>query len=123
MNNRLAQLREEKNLSQAQVGKIINAAQNTVSQWEKGNRGISSEVLIQLADFYRVSIDYLLGRTENRTALQENIQSDTTNKELALIKKYRALDEHGKNLVNTVLDCEYGRTKEKLDKSSKKTSA
>ena len=123
MNNRLAQLREEKNLSQAQVGKIINAAQNTVSQWEKGNRGISSEVLIQLADFYRVSIDYLLGRTENRTALQENIQSDTTNEELALIKKYRALDEHGKNLVNTVLDCEYGRTKEKLDKSSKKTSA
>lgn len=123
MNNRLAQLRDEKDLSQAQVGKIVNAAQNTVSQWEKGTRGVSSEVLIRLADFYKVSIDYLLGRTENRTTFQENIQSDITDDEIELIKKYRSLDDDGKRGVELILDHECARKKAGLNDKSSTTTA
>lgn len=118
MNNRLAQLRDEKGLSQAQVGKIVNAAQNTVSQWEKGTRGISSEMLIRLANFYKVSIDYLLGLTENRTGTQANTHTHITSDEIELIKKYRSLDEDGKKSVELILEHECKRKKAGLSDDS-----
>ena len=118
MNNRLAQLREERELSQEDVGKIVNAAQNTVSQWERGARGISSEMLIRLSDFYKVSIDYLLGRSEDRSMFHKTTLSDITDDEIQLIKKYRSLDEDGKRRVLRNLDGEYedaqGKSDEKL---------
>ena len=123
MNNRLAQLRDEKGLSQTQLGKIVNAAQNTVSQWELGTRGISSEMLIRLADFYTVSIDYLLGRTENRTGTQANTRPHVTSDGIELIKKYRSLDEDGKGAVNNTIDFECKRAQRKSDRLSRKTTA
>ncbi len=123
MNNRLAQLRDEKGLSQTQLGKIVNAAQNTVSQWELGTRGISSEMLIRLADFYTVSIDYLLGRTENRTGTQANTRPHVTSDEIELIKKYRSLDEDGKRRVLRNLDGEYEDAQGKSGESLQKTIA
>ena len=123
MNNRLAQLRDEKGLSQTQLGKIVNAAQNTVSQWELGTRGISSEMLIRLADFYTVSIDYLLGRTENRTGTQANTRPHVTSDEIELIKKYRSLDEDGKGAVKNTLDFECKRAQGKSDELLQKTTA
>ena len=59
---RLKELRKSKGLSQEEFAKIIHAAQTTVSQWEKGTRKPSYDVLSELADFFGVSIDYILGR-------------------------------------------------------------
>ena len=66
----LRDLREEHELTQAQLAKILHVAQNTYSQWETGKRPITDEVLIQLADFYHTSVDYLLDRTYNREPYQ-----------------------------------------------------
>ena len=60
--NRIAELRKRNKVSQAKLGKLVGAAQNTVSQWENGLREPDTDTLHALADFFNVTIDYLLGR-------------------------------------------------------------
>ena len=60
--NRIAELRKRNKVSQAKLGKLVGAAQNTVSQWENGLREPDTDTLHALADFFGVTIDYLLGR-------------------------------------------------------------
>ena len=62
---RIKGLREEKNLNQSEVAKFLNISQRTYSYYENG-RDIPISLLIKLADFYNVSIDYLLNRTNVR---------------------------------------------------------
>ena len=58
-------IREDRDLKQKYIAKILNVSQNTYSQYETGVIALTAEVLIQLADYYKVSIDYLLDRTNN----------------------------------------------------------
>lgn len=58
-------LRQDKNYTQEVVAKAIGMAQNTYSQYEIGRIEWTASALIRLADFYGVSVDYLLDRTEN----------------------------------------------------------
>lgn len=60
---RIKNLREDSDLSQEYLGKILNVAQRTYSRYETGERAIPIEVFIKLADFYGTSVDYLIGRT------------------------------------------------------------
>ena len=66
MGFRIRDLREEAALTQAQVGKAINVPQRTYAYYESGQRMIPPRVLCALADFYQVSVDYLLGRTDKK---------------------------------------------------------
>lgn len=52
-------------MSQVFLGMELNMSQNTVSQYETGTREASYDTLIAIADYFDVSIDYLLGRTDN----------------------------------------------------------
>ena len=63
---RIRDLREDRDLTQAQVGKAIHIPQRTYAYYESGQRMIPPHVLCALADFYNVSVDYLLGRTDKR---------------------------------------------------------
>ena len=65
---RIRQLREDADLTQAALGKAINVPQRTYAYYESGQRMIPPQVLCALADFYNVSVDYLLGRTDQRKA-------------------------------------------------------
>lgn len=65
MNIRLKELREQRQLSQIKVSMDLNMNQNSLSRYETGNREADYKTLILLADYYNVSIDYMLGRTEN----------------------------------------------------------
>lgn len=62
---RLKYLRESKLLTQTQVAKAIFCSQRAHSHYETGQRDIPTQTLIRLADFYNVSVDFILGRTEN----------------------------------------------------------
>ena len=62
--NRLKELRKACWLTQAQFGALWNAPQNTVSNWENGNREISNELLMAFSKYFGVSVDYLLGRED-----------------------------------------------------------
>ncbi len=64
--HRIRDLREDHDLTQAQVGAAINVPQRTYAYYESGQRMIPPHVLCALADFYQVSVDYLLGRTNRK---------------------------------------------------------
>lgn len=61
---RIRELREDHDLTQVQMGKILSCSQRVYSNYERGESDIPTEILIKLADFYEVSVDYLLNRTE-----------------------------------------------------------
>ena len=61
----LRNIREDRDIKQKDVAKVLNVSQNTYSQYETGIISLTAEVLIKLSDFYGVSIDYLLDRTDN----------------------------------------------------------
>ena len=59
-------LREDADLTQAQVGERLGLSQRTYAYYESGQRMVPPEVLCALGDLYGVSVDYLLGRTDRR---------------------------------------------------------
>lgn len=66
MYNRIRDLREDKDLNQTQVAKMLGMSQTGYSKYETGENDIPTAILIKLADFYNVSVDYLLNRTNNK---------------------------------------------------------
>lgn len=62
---RLKELRTQRRLSQIKVSMDLNMNQNSLSRYETGCREADYKTLILLADYYNVSVDYILGRTEN----------------------------------------------------------
>lgn len=60
---RLRDMRENHDLTQTQVAALLGIQQTVYSRYERGYQTIPLELLIQLADYYKVSVDYLLGRT------------------------------------------------------------
>lgn len=60
--DRLKQLRKEKNLTQIQLAQIFNVANGTIAMWETGKREPDFDTIGRLADYFKVSIDYLMGR-------------------------------------------------------------
>lgn len=67
MYRRLRDLREDHELNQTQVAKMLSMSQTGYSKYETGENDIPTAVLIKLARFYQVSIDYLLGETDRKT--------------------------------------------------------
>lgn len=66
MYHRIRDLREDADISQTEMGKHLNVSQRAYSHYENGTRDIPLNVLINFADFFNVSIDYLLERTNNK---------------------------------------------------------
>ena len=64
--SRLRDLREDNDLTQAQVAAILKVHQTTYSSYELGKLGIPADALSALADYYGVSVDYLLSRTDRK---------------------------------------------------------
>lgn len=64
---RIRDLREDRDFTQQQLATFLQIHQTTYSSYELGKLGVPSEVLCQLADFYGVSVDYLLDRTDIQT--------------------------------------------------------
>lgn len=62
---RLKELRKKKGISQLRLATELNTTQNTISRYETGEREPGIDELIMIADYFNVSVDYLIGRTEN----------------------------------------------------------
>ncbi|MBR5524116.1 MAG: helix-turn-helix transcriptional regulator [Clostridia bacterium] len=60
---RIRDLREDKDLTQTQMGKILSCSQRVYSNYERGDIDIPTTTLIKIANFHNVSVDYLLERT------------------------------------------------------------
>ena len=64
---RIRNLREDADLTQAQMGEKINIPQRTYAYYESGERMVPPHVLVALAQYHGVSVDYLLGLTDRKT--------------------------------------------------------
>lgn len=123
--NNIKILRTEKNLSQEELAKQIHVTQTMISQLEKGKKQPSKEVAESLADFFEVTLDYLLGRTaeRNNSYFANNISGSnlvqgsgsvsisdietTTKEEAELLRIFRALDVRERaRLLNTAFALE-----------------
>lgn len=73
--DRIRNLREDADLTQASLGKEINVPQRAYAYYESGERMIPPQVLVALAQFYHVSVDYLLGLTDQKAPYPRNKQT------------------------------------------------
>lgn len=67
---RIRDLREDKDLTQKKMGEILSCSQRVYSNYERGELDIPTEILIKLADFHNVSVDYILNRTDKKEFLK-----------------------------------------------------
>lgn len=63
---RFRDLREDKDLRQEDIAKLLDTTQTQYSRWERGAQEMPLHHAIKLADFYKVSMDYITGRTNNK---------------------------------------------------------
>lgn len=66
MRLRIRDLREDNDLTQARVADYLQCDRSLYSKYERGERPLPLETAVRLADFYKVSVDYIVGRTGNR---------------------------------------------------------
>ena len=78
MNNRIRDLREDMDLRQIDVANATGIDQKTLSNYETGKTCPDSVALIKLADFFKVSIDYLVGRIDSNLMYKKDAVSEIT---------------------------------------------
>lgn len=101
---RLKELRTEKNLTQEEVAKEIGTSQTNIGRWEKGLNEPSSSFVVKLANFFEVSTDYLLDRSDdfgNVTVTTASPSAVLTTDEQELLELYKKLP---RTRQKTVLD-------------------
>lgn len=99
--NRLKELRKEKNLTQSQFGELWGASQNTVSNWENGNREMSQDLLVRISAYFGVTIGYLLGLEDEQTKKIEENKSDRMKR---FINAVQDMDDHEIELAQMFID-------------------
>ena len=73
---RIRNLREDKDLSQKEIAKILNCSQTTYSRYETGDLNIPVDSLIKLAIYFNTSIDYLTGLTDKKIPYKKSVRID-----------------------------------------------
>ena len=71
LNEILQRLRKERNLKQSDVAQAIHVVTSAISKYEQGINQPAYPILLKLADFYDVNLDYLLGRTDFRVSIEK----------------------------------------------------
>lgn len=74
LGNRIKFLREQKDINQSEFAKILGIANSTLSQYETGQRIPSDEIKLKIANYFKVTIDYLLGNSSESTTIESENQ-------------------------------------------------
>ncbi|MDY5930176.1 MAG: helix-turn-helix transcriptional regulator [Candidatus Onthovivens sp.] len=98
---RLRDLRESNNLQQKDLAKEFDVLESTISMWENGKRVPYSDMLIKIAEFFDVTVDYLLGfRNSNENISEELLEKKALKKAL----KKNGFMDNNKDLTDEELD-------------------
>ena len=97
---RLIEIRQNHGYSQKYVALSIGVAPSIVSRWESGKKIPSRESVSKLADLYEVTIDYLMGRSDEEMPISADSLSDD---ELKLIQDYRKLNKQGQEYIRQTM--------------------
>lgn len=103
---RIKQLRERKGLNMKEAAKVLGMPYTTYVNYEKGLREPTSEVLIDIADYFETTVDYLVGRTDSQGNISRRSAMVSADDE-ELLRKFHCLDDRGKAAVLNVLNHEY----------------
>ena len=103
LKERLYQLRTDAGLTQEELAKRINVGRSTIAGYEKGTTQPSYTVLILLADYFEVSLDYLFGRTNMKTDLKKLEGKLKSKSGLVPIYMIFRLNEVDKDVVTMLL--------------------
>ncbi len=98
--------RQNAGLTQSEVGSRLGIKGNTVSDWERGRTEPDIDTFIQLCKIYSMNVTGVLNAVYNLSDTDDFL---LTKSEMTCIKQYRALDNHGKDMVDTVLSKEHDR--------------
>lgn len=101
---RLKELRLEKGISQQILADSIGVSQQSINKYENHAVEPSIETLVLFADFFEVSVDYLIGRSEQRRQSEPVQQYDLNYEESQIIDQYRALDKKDKRLIAAIME-------------------
>lgn len=113
--NRLRELRKERKLTQAELGKHINVSKVSISGYENGERTPDTDNLARLADFFGVTIDYLLGRSDipDKTVKEQAEEAYNDPDFQYAMRSLNGMDQESKeevlNFIEYVLQREKGR--------------
>ena len=88
MYDRLRSLREDKDLTQKEIGKYLHMSRTGYNQYETVKNDISTKILIELALFYDTSTDYILGLTSNPKAYPRDDSIELNSKKKQLLKNF-----------------------------------
>lgn len=109
---RIIECRKEKGYQNREdFAELLGISPNTLRNYENGVREIGTELLLKISTLLGVSTDRLLCKDKNTFSVPNGEEKELTPKEQEHIKKYRALDEPGKETVDYILDKELSRTK------------
>ncbi|ECC1922799.1 helix-turn-helix transcriptional regulator [Listeria monocytogenes] len=97
---KISELRNKRGISQIQLAKDLNVSTSTIGMWETDKRAIKDELIVQLADYFNVTTDYLLGRDDNNLAdtIAAHIDSNATEEDIKEILAY--IEEKRKEHAN-----------------------
>ena len=107
ISDKLKEIRENRGMNKKDFASYLGVKYTTYNGYETGSREPASDFLILFSKKLDVSIDYLMGLTDEKDILHSYQLKSI---EYAYIKKYRALDEHGKSIIDFLLDAEYKRS-------------
>ena len=96
---RLEDLREERGLTQNEIAEAIGTSRTNIGRWEKGLNEPSYTFVVKLANFFNVTVDYLIGNEENVSTVRGGSPETFTEEERTLIRYYRAIGKEAKNAV------------------------
>lgn len=95
----LKSLREARKITQSQLGEYLGAKKSAISLWESGKRQPDQETLVRIANYFDVTVDYLLGREEETTPPQEKAPADDPLTEQIMAKARQMNEEELRQLL------------------------
>lgn len=101
---RLKELRTEKKISQKQIATEINFSQSVLCDWENGKAEPTINAVIAVADYFKISIDDLVGRENFATGNIEIVGEKINDKEKQLLLAFRNLDQDGQTAFLDIAD-------------------
>lgn len=100
----LKKLRKQHKLSQQKLADILHISQQSIYKYENDITFPDIEILIQMADYFSTSIDYLVGYTDISHKIEPVTDSMLNETESAILDKYRTLPAHKKEIINTIIN-------------------
>lgn len=101
----LRKLREQKGLSQQKLAEKFSISQQAVYKYENGLSEPDIQTLMQLADYFNTSVDYLIDYTASPDIEHVILNIQLSTKDMKFLKKYLTLTQHQKAVIQDMVDC------------------